>query len=174
MDENASEEEQTGTSINPSNEAIFRTLRNYRGKTVQCQHHIDLLERHVMNNTAPRGLTVNIQPNVPQNDTDFLIQWEKLKLDFQSKLLLALCEFWKRHKANLEEESTKLEQSLKANTTQEEWQTMQELIQKTMTQTGENYKRQRVNPRQQRRGRQENSSQGKSGSDSRGNKNNKQ
>jgi hypothetical protein len=52
-------------SINPSNEATFRALKNICSKNTQCEHHITLLEEHLMNGTTPKGLASTIQPNVP-------------------------------------------------------------------------------------------------------------
>jgi hypothetical protein len=83
--------------INPSNEATFRALKNIVSKITQSEHHINLLEEHLMKGTTPKGLTATIQPSVPNTDTELLIQWEKIKLDFQAKLLLALAEYWKRN-----------------------------------------------------------------------------
>jgi hypothetical protein len=46
----------------PSNEALYRTLRNLRGKTIQCEHHIQTMEDNIINGTTPRGLQSNLQP----------------------------------------------------------------------------------------------------------------
>jgi hypothetical protein len=119
-----------------------------------------------MKGTTPRGLSTNIQPSVPFTDTELIIQWEKIKLDFQSKLLVALAEYWKRYKTKLQKELSKLEKSLKANSVEEEWSKMEEILIKVQTATQERYKNKtRTNPA--RRKETENSSRGPSGSEER-------
>ena len=86
--------------INPSNEATFRALKSLKTKQVQCDHHIKLLEDHIMKGTTPRGLTSQIQPNVPCADTDLLIQWERNRLDYHSKNLVNLIDYWNRQIIN--------------------------------------------------------------------------
>lgn len=125
--------------INPSNEATFRALKNIVSKITQSEHHINLLEEHLMKGTTPKGLTATIQPSVPNTDTELLIQWEKIKLDFQAKLLLALAEYWKRNKTRLEKEQTKLEKTIKANTVESEWTLMEQILLKVQAATSERY-----------------------------------
>lgn len=120
----------TTQRLNPTNEATFRALKSISSKQVQCTHHIELLENHLMNGTSPKGLSSNLQPNVPYADTTLLIQWEKVKLEFQSKLILTLSQYWRRYKEKLEEDHSRLSQQLKANTVHEEWTKMQEILQK--------------------------------------------
>jgi hypothetical protein len=121
---------ESNNRINPSNEATFRALKNLSSKIVQCEHHIQLLEDHRMKGTTPKGLTSTIYPNLPFTDIELIIQWEKIKLDFQSKLLVSLTEFWNRYKSRLSKDQTKLEKNLKANSTEEEWNNMTTILQK--------------------------------------------
>jgi hypothetical protein len=114
--------------LNPTNEATLRALKNITSKKVQCEHHIALLDSHLMNGTSPKGLTSTIQPNVPCADTTLLINWEKIKLDFQAKLLVSLNQYWQRYLERLEVESTQLSEQLKANTNQEEWTKMTDIL----------------------------------------------
>jgi hypothetical protein len=146
--------------INPSNEATFRALKNITSKCIQCEHHIELLEQHLMRGSTPKGLVSTIQPNVPFTDTDLLIQWEKIKLDFQSKLILSLAEYWKRYKSKLEKEKTKLEKNIKANCIDTEWTRMQEILEKVQLATRERFHKKRNNPIRKDT---EDSSEGKSG-----------
>jgi hypothetical protein len=56
--------------INPTNEATFRALKTITSKCIQCEHHIEILENHLMKGTTPKGLTCTIQPNTPWTDSD--------------------------------------------------------------------------------------------------------
>jgi hypothetical protein len=148
MSQTGEETHEEPVRINPSNEATFRALKNITSKITQCEHHIKLLEDHLIKGTTPKGLTSTIQPSVPYTDTDLIIQWEKIKLDFQSKLILALAEFWKRYKSKLQKEQTKLEKTLKANTVDQEWKMMEEILLKVQMATQERYnKKMGQNPR---------------------------
>jgi hypothetical protein len=137
------------TEAKPSTEALFRTLRNIRGKTVQCEHHISNMENHIMNGTAPRGLSSNIQPNVPSIDTILIRQWEGVKLEYQSKLLICLRDFWTRHHQSLLHKCESLEEELKSCVSSETWNKMNQQIESTMQATKNNYNKPRRpnNPR---------------------------
>jgi hypothetical protein len=142
-------EDQTTTAedsarINPTNEATFRALKTITSKCIQCEHHIEILENHVIKGTTPKGLTCTIQPNTPWTDSDFIVQWEKIKLDFHSKLLVALCEYWRRYKSKLQKEQTKLEKNLKANSTEPEWIKMQETLDKVLVAIKERYNKKKT------------------------------
>lgn len=158
--------DESSTRVNPSNEATFRALKNITSKTIQCEHHIKLLEDHLMKGTTPKGLTSTIYPNVPYTDTDLLIQWERIKLDFQSKLLVALSEFWGRYKTKLMKDKTKLEKSLKANSTEQEWSTITEILQKVQESAQERFNNKR-NQNTNTRRKQGNSSEDRSGEEGR-------
>jgi hypothetical protein len=124
-------------------------MKNIASKLTQCDHHINLLEDHIMKGTTPRGLNSTIQPSVPCADTDLLIAWEKIKLDFQSKLLLTLAEYWKRYRSRLQKDDLKLEKQLKANSTDIEWQRIGEILDKVQHAAVERYKNKKKGPPQE-------------------------
>jgi hypothetical protein len=161
MSQEPSTASEDSTRINPANEATFRALKNITSKSIQCEHHIELLEEHLIKGTTPKGLVSTLQPSVPFTDTDLLIQWERIKLDFQSKLILALCEYWKRYKTKLNKDQSKLEKTLKANSVETEWTRMEEILDKVKMTTKERFHKRKTNP--PIRGEQENSSGNKSG-----------
>jgi hypothetical protein len=119
-----------------------------------------------MKGTTPKGLTSTIYPNVPFTDTHLLIQWEKIKLDFQSKLLVALSEFWARYKTKLTKDQAKLEKSLKANSTEQEWTNITDILQKVQAAAQERFNTKRTQNNNQRR-KQGNSSEDRSGEEDR-------
>ena len=125
--------------LNPINEANFRALRNIKGKITQCEHHIQLLSDHLLKGTAPRGLSSNIEPNVPGLDSILLVEWEKNKLEYQQNNLTILRSYWFRYRERLHSEGQLIEQHLKANTTIEEWQTMTTMLDKAIEATRKNY-----------------------------------
>jgi hypothetical protein len=148
------EEPETTT---PSTEALFRTLRRIKGKTIQCQHHITNMENHIMKGSCPKGLEIRLQPNVPTIDTVLIREWERLNLNHQAKLILCIRDYWKRHHQNLLDQCKNLEDELQTTVTPSEWKKMTEQIEKTMEATQNNYSRPR------RRRDQEGSSKGKPG-----------
>jgi hypothetical protein len=129
--------------MTPSTEALFRTLRRLKGKTIQCQHHIENMENHIMKGSCPRGLQINLQPNVPTIDTILMREWERLNLNHQSKLIICIRDYWKRHHQNLLEQCNKLEEELQSIVNQTEWTRMSDLIEKTMKATLDNYNKPR-------------------------------
>jgi hypothetical protein len=143
-------DDQSPIEPNPSVEALYRTLRNLKGKTIQCQHHINNMETHIMNGTAPRGLQSNIQPNVPSIDITLIRKWEATKLEYQSKLLICLRDYWIRHHENLLQKCNKLEEELKSSTTEETWNKMQKQIDTIMKATRDNLNKPRRQNNQRR------------------------
>jgi hypothetical protein len=145
-------------TITPSIEALFRTLRRLKGKTIQCQHHIDNMELHIMKGTCPKGLQITVQPNVPTVDPTLLREWERLNLNHQTKLIICIRDYWRRHHQNLLEQCNSLQDELKSSVSQTEWTKMLDQIDKTMKATQDNYNKPR-----RRSTNQGGSSKGKSG-----------
>lgn len=130
--------ETTGTSTsnlpteirgyNSTHEPKIRAIVNYSVKANQCDHHINLLQEHLQSGTAPNGLTIRIEPQVPSTDRRLAVQWEEAKLAFQSKMIEALSSYWVRHKLRISEDIAAIEDELKHNSTAEEWITIQKHI----------------------------------------------
>jgi hypothetical protein len=140
----------TDKNTTPSNEALYRTLRNLRGKTIQCEHHIKTMEDNIINGTTPRGLQSNLQPNVPSIDTILIRQWEGVKLEFQSKLLVCLRDYWVRHHSSLLDKCGNLEEELRSKVNPEVWSRMEKQIETTMEATKNNYNKPRRQQNQRR------------------------
>ena len=67
-------------------------------------------------------------------------------MDYESRNLVNLSEYWKRYKVNIQSEANKLEQTLKANTIDQEWQLMLDILERVTATTQQNYNK----PRNQR------------------------
>jgi hypothetical protein len=115
-----------------------------------------------MKGSTPKGLNITLQPSVPCADTELLIQWEKLKLDYQSKIILSLSQYWKRYKDKLIIEQLKLQDQLKANSIEEEWNRMAQILEKVEISAKDRYNNKKKNPNSTK-GKPENSSKDRSG-----------
>lgn len=64
----------------------FKLARKALQGSVRAEHHAAYLGLCLTNNTSPRGLQSRIPPAVPDQDFEFMIQWENAHHDFSRTL----------------------------------------------------------------------------------------
>ena len=86
----------------------YKTLRKLQRGILKSRHHCTLLSTHIDRGTTPKGLQANVTSQIPEISTEFQLQWERIYLDFSTKLTNSLLDYWKNRLEDLESKKTKL------------------------------------------------------------------
>lgn len=73
--------------------------------TVRSDQHIAFLQKSIASGTIPKGLRTRVYPQLPQNNTDFSINWDECHMNFGIELTNILLEYWTNRKATCKEEA---------------------------------------------------------------------
>ena len=83
--------------LSSANLPLYRTLQKLTIGLSRSRHHRIFLQTCQDNDNTPNGLIITKEPQVPQVDTTFLISWNLIIEEAQSKLINCLIQFWTTH-----------------------------------------------------------------------------
>ena len=119
----------------------------------KAEHHTKLLQESIDTQNPPRGLRPKITPRIPNSKTaDFIIDWEEATNKCALSYTSILKDHWKKACITAQEEVEKIrERLLKLNTTQAEWNHIDEILEKIKRTTEEDLQKRETRPRRNQR-----------------------
>lgn len=99
---------------------LYRAYRKATTAFTKSTHHKEFLTTCIDNGTTPRGLRPNIQPQVPNPNTDFILKWEEATVKYGQKLTEVLQEYWTNREETLKWEVERCNALLKERATPQE------------------------------------------------------
>ena len=125
----------------------MKTLSKLTRGIERANHYTDLLQAAIDSKRPPRGLIPKVTPKNPDTPGTFTIEWE----DSLQKTGLILTEkprdYWKDRARRLEQEYSPILTNLKSLTNQDQWNTVEDILEQIARETQQELKRKK--PRQQ-------------------------
>ena len=109
-------------------------------------HHSQLLQTAIETKRPPRGLIPKVSPKIPDTPGSFIIEWENSLQEAGLVLTKKLQDYWSNGSTRLEAEYSPIYNNLKSISTQEHWNTIEDILQETSRDLQQELKRKR--PRQ--------------------------
>ena len=109
-------------------------------------HHSQLLQTAIETKRPPRGLIPKVSPKIPDTPGSFTIEWENSLQEAGLVLTKKLQDYWSSRATRLQAEYSPIYNNLKSISTQEQWNTMEDILQQTSRDLQQELKRKR--PRQ--------------------------
>ena len=107
----------------------------------RANHQTELLQRAIDTKRPPRGLMPMVTPKIPDSPGTFTIQW----VDSLQKAGLILTEklkdYWKERANRLEAEYFPISANLKTLTNQDQWSTIEDILEQMARETQQGLKR---------------------------------
>jgi hypothetical protein len=116
--------------ISQENLSRFKVLKKLNIQLTRTEHHVQYLEKCVINKSTPRSLRVNLTPQVPVINSVLQIKWEEAHINFGLQLTKILLEYWNTRKSQLVEEIREVEKHLKDTTSTDEVDLIADIISK--------------------------------------------
>ncbi len=113
---------------------------------VKANHHLTKLTADIENSRPPKGLTPNIQAQIPEKDTQFVITWEDTKLRHALEYTQILKEYWAARKAKIQQERQLLHTTIREATTQEQWTEIEKILETQADEQNREARRRRPRP----------------------------
>lgn len=79
----------------------FRVLRKLVLSLNRATHHAEYLNECLSRRASPKGLQAKIQPQVPETDLEFTLEWEKTHWEFSRSLTQQLHNYYKKRAKKL-------------------------------------------------------------------------
>ncbi len=128
--------------ITDKNVSTFRILRKLTKGTTRAIFNKNKLENLVREGRLPKGLGVRRFPlNVPSASLALQIKWDEAHTRLSRELTLLMIEYWEEREYNLNKDIADLTRKLRNESTQEEFQHIEQLLHKYTEETEDELRR---------------------------------
>ena len=131
--------------VSDTNLPVFRYLQKLTSNLAKATHHTEFLNTCSANSNTPKGLRINIQPQLPTTEGTFIIAWSRILEDAQKKLIQTLIDYWKRHVTEIETQIREAYTNLTPDTSDAESRHIREILAKAKLQETSRLKGRRDN-----------------------------
>ena len=132
--------------IDSSLQGHLKALTKLTRGIERANHHSQLLQTAIETKRPPRGLIPKVSPKIPDTPSSFTIEWENSLQEAGLVLTKKLQDYWSNRSTRLEAEYSPIYNNLKSISTQEQWNTIEDILQQTSRDLQQELKRKR--PRQ--------------------------
>ena len=113
-----------------------------RGKE-RANQHTDLLQASIDSSRPPRGLIPKVTPRIPDTPGTFTIEWEDSLQKAGLILTEKLRDYWRDRPRRLEQEYSPILNNLKSLTNQDQWSTVEDILEQIARETQQELKREK-------------------------------
>ena len=110
----------------------------------RANHHSQLLQIAIDTKRPPRGLIPKVSPKIPDKPGSFTVEWENSLQEVGLVLTKKLQDYWTNRVTRLEMEYSPIDNNLKALRTQEQWNTIEDILEQTSRETQKELKRKKT------------------------------
>ena len=107
----------------------------------RANHHSQLLQIAIDTKRPLRGLIPKVNPKIPDTPGSFTIEWENALQEAGLVLTKNLQDYWTNRVTRLEAEYSPIYNNLKSISTQEQWNTIEDILEQTSRETQQELKR---------------------------------
>ena len=132
--------------IDSSLQGHLKALTKLTRGIERANHHSQLLQTAIETKRPPRGLIPKVSPKIPDTPGSFTVEWENSLQEAGLVLTKKLQDYWTNRVTRLESEYSPIYNNLKAISTQEQWNTIVDILEQTSRETQQELKRKK--PRQ--------------------------
>ena len=137
----------TRVQLDSSLQGHLKALTKLTRGIERANHHSLLLQEAIDTRRPPRGLIPKVSPKIPDTPGSFTVEWENSLQEAGIVLTKKLKDYWIDRKTRLESEYSPIHNNLKSISTQEQWTTIEDILDQTSREIQQELKRKR--PRQQ-------------------------
>ena len=101
----------------------------------RANHHSQLLQIAVDTKRPPRGLIPKVSPKIPDTTGSFTVEWQNSLQEAGLVLTKKLQDYWTNRVTRLEIEYSAINNNLKSLSTQEQWNTIEDILEQTSRET---------------------------------------
>ena len=112
----------------------------------RANHHSQLLQIAIDTKRPPRGLIPKVRPKIPDTPDSFTVEWVNSLQEAGLVLAKKLQDFWTNRVTRLEAEYSPIYNNIKSIGTQEQWNTIEDILEQTSRETQQELERKK--PRQ--------------------------
>ena len=151
-DQNTSQEIATNTSnihltanrvrvqLDSSLQGNLKALTKLTRGIKRANHHSQLLQLAIDTKRPPRGLIPKVSSKIPDTPGSFTVEWENSLHEAGLVLTKKLQDYWTNRVTRLEEEYSPIYNNLKSISTQEQWNTIEDILEQTSRETEQELK----------------------------------
>ena len=132
--------------IDSSLQGHLKALTKLTRGIERANHHSQLLQTAIETKRPPRGLIPKVSPKIPDTPGSFTVEWENSLQEAGLVLTKKLQDYWTNRVSRLESEYSPIYNNLKSISTQEQWNTIEDILEQTSRETQQELKRKK--PRQ--------------------------
>ena len=152
-DQNTSQEIATNTSsihltanrvrvqLDSSLEGHLKALTKLTRGIEKANHHSQLLQIAIDTKRPPRGLILKVSPKIPDTPGSFTVEWENSLQEAGLVLTKKLQNYWTNRVTRLQKEYSPIFNNLKSLSTQEQWNTIEDILEQTSRETQQELKK---------------------------------
>ena len=132
--------------IDSSLQGHLKALTKLTRGTERANHHSQLLQTAIDTKRPSRGLIPKVSPKIPDTSGSFAVEWENSLQEAGLVLTKKLQDYWTKRVTRLEAEYSPIYNNLKSISTQEQWNTIEDILEQTSRETQQELKRKQPNP----------------------------
>ena len=110
----------------------------------RANHHSQLLQIAIDTKRLPRGLIAKVSPKIADTPGSFTVEWENSLQEAGLVLTKKLQDYWTNRVTRLETEYSPIYNNLKSVSTQEQWNTVEDILEQTSRETQQELKRKKT------------------------------
>ena len=110
----------------------------------RANYHSQLLQTAIDTKRPPRGLIPKVSPKIPDTPGSFTVEWENSLQEAGLVLTKNLQDYWTNRVTRLEVEYSPIYNTLKSLSTQEQWNTIEDILEQTARETQLELKRKKT------------------------------
>ena len=107
----------------------------------RANYHTELLQSSIDSRRSPRGLIPKVTPRIPDIPGTFTIEWEDSLQKAGLILTEKLRDYWRDRSSRLEKEYSPILNNLKSLTNQNQWSTVEDILEQIATEIQQELKR---------------------------------
>ena len=112
----------------------------------QANYHTELLQSSIDSRRPPRGLIPKVTPRIPDTPGTFTIEWEDSLQKAGLILTEKLRDYWRERASRLEKEYSPILNNLKSLTNQDQWNTVEDILEQIARETQQDLERKSKQP----------------------------
>ena len=152
-DQNTSQEIATNTSnihltanrvrvpLDSSLQGHLKVLTKLTRGIERANHHSQLVQIAIDTKRPPRGLIPTVSPKISDTPGSFTVEWENPLQEAGLVLTKKLQDYWTNRVTRFEAEHSPIYNKLKSISTQEQWNTIKDILEQTSRETQQELKR---------------------------------